>query len=512
MHSCSSPHRAGCRSWTILGVAAGVFITGLLSPAFAEDVSEVQRLRKALEQMQADFDRQQQLQRQQIETLRKQIDALQSQREVASTPSSPPVATPTPPLALSGNSGWKPSDPIRLQSGRGLLDLSVSASLAVGGSTAGDIGGGTQLGGHDPRVNGFTLQNLELGFTGMVDPYFKATGELVYQIDSSGKSTFELEEAYAETLNLPSNLTLRVGQFFSSFGRHNPTHPHQWSFVDMPIANARFLGPDGLRSLGGQISWLLPTPFYSELSLGIQNSQGETAASFQFDNAGEPRYHRRLQARRLNRVADLLFTPRWAASFDLTDQQTLLFGASGAFGPNASGEDTVTQVYGADVFWKWKSSHQRAGFPFVSWQSEVLLRRYQAGSFDWDLDGDGLVNVDGSEPDANNDGIPDRLARETLTDYGFYSQLAYGFRPGWVVAFRGDYVDRRDVGQFEELYGNDPERAGRWRLSPNLTWYPSEFSRLRLQYNYDQRRHIGNDHSVWMQMDFSIGSHGAHHF
>ena len=57
-----------------------------------------------------------------------------------------------------------------------------------------------------------------------------------------------------------------------------------------------------------------------------------------------------------------------------------------------------------------------------------------------------------------------------------------------------------------------PARAERWRLSPNLTWYPTEFSKIRLQYNYDDREIEGVDHSVWLQFEFLLGAHAAHTF
>jgi hypothetical protein len=93
-----------------------------------------------------------------------------------------------------------------------------------------------------------------------------------------------------------------------------------------------------------------------------------------------------------------------------------------------------------------------------------------------------------------------------------YSQVLWGFRKGWVAGLRGDYVGRLDNAAYEGLYGNDPERDARWRLSPNLTWYPTEFSKFRLQYNYDNRKGIGEDHSLWLQFEFLLGSHGAHKF
>ena len=55
-------------------------------------------------------------------------------------------------------------------------------------------------------------------------------------------------------------------------------------------------------------------------------------------------------------------------------------------------------------------------------------------------------------------------------------------------------------------------RDGRWRVSPNLTWFPTEFSKIRLQYNYDRRDELGEDHSVWLQFEFLLGAHAAHKF
>lgn len=97
--------------------------------------------------------------------------------------------------------------------------------------------------------------------------------------------------------------------------------------------------------------------------------------------------------------------------------------------------------------------------------------------------------------------------------------MLWGFRLGWVAGLRLDSL-WGDRGAYErqplifngEPLGRDPERVDRWRLSPSLTWYPTEYSRLRLQYNYDDRQEFGVDHSVWLQLEFSLGAHAAHRF
>jgi hypothetical protein len=412
--------------------------------------------------------------------------------------------------------------------GAAYADLGAVATFAVGGSSARDIEGGTQPGGHDPNQRGFTVQGVELNLQGAVDPYFRGNANILFSIDSGGESFMELEEAWLETVSLPWNLQVRAGQLLSDFGRINSQHPHAWGFVDAPLVSTRLFGADGLRNPGARLAWLAPTPFFTELSLGIQNSHGETAASFRsagHSHGGEEEeglpfgYRHPDNDRGVQGVEDLLFTPRLATSFELTDEQTLLLGASAAFGPNGNGArgDTVTQIYGVDAYWKWKPANHHAGFPFVSWQTEAMLRRYQLGTFDWDENGNGLA--DDGEVVNTATGQPAFLRRETVTDGGFYSQVLYGFRQGWVAGLRGDFVTG-SRGDYEKLpltldgqrLGRDPERAERWRVSPNVTWYPTEFSKLRLQYNYDDRRGIGEDHSIWLQFEFLLGAHAAHKF
>ena len=475
-------------------VLIGSLLTmGLRVPA--QEAGEVEQLRKQLQEMKATFEAAQKQQREQIEALQKQLDAMQRQQNVA-----PPVAMLPAPVVASAPEvakDWKPTDPIRVGKGGAYVDVSMVATFAAGGSTASDIEGGTQLGGHDPNQRGFTVQGAELNLQGAVDPYFRGNANIAFQIDSSGESFVELEEAWLESVSLPGNLQIRAGQYLTEFGRINTQHPHSWGFVDEPIVNGRLLGEDGLRNPGARISWLAPTPFYSELFFGVQNSQGGTAHSFRSDHGGDPFLGRLANDSGVKSIGDMLYSARYAASFEPTENQTLLGGLSAAFGPNSSGGNTDTQIYGTDVYWKWKSPRAHGGFPFVSWQTEAMLRRYSAGA--------------STSVDLTGDSVPDFVPREAITDWGMYSQVLWGFKPGWVAGLRGDFVTGNKA-DYEKLYGADVSRAMRWRISPNLTWYPSEFSKIRLQYNYDDRDLVGVDHSLWLQFEFLLGAHAAHKF
>ena len=360
----------------------------------------------------------------------------------------------------------------------GLMDLGWSTERNVGS---------LQLGDHDPRVRGFSIPNAEIALDGAVDPYFKGFGNIVYKLDKNGETGVELEEMFVLTTSLPANLQIKAGQFFTEFGRQNPQHPHAWAFVDQPLVLNRMFGPEGLRSQGARVSWLLPTSFYTEAMVSVMNSAGGTAFSFRSDESTE--IHGGVpDEREVEQLRDFLLVPRMATSIDLTDTQTLLLGASAAFGPNSSGPRARTRIFGADVYWKWKSASAAQGFPFVSVQAEFLSRRYDAAE-----------RVSADNPATT-------LSAERLSDRGFYSQVLWGIKPRIVAGLRGESASGNEAAFDSEL------RADRFRLSPNLTWYPTEFSKLRLQYNYDHRQGIGRDHSVWMQFEFLLGAHAAHKF
>jgi len=361
-------------------------------------------------------------------------------------------------------------------------DMSLDGLFAAGASTAPDLET-LETGAHDPNQRGFTVQNIELTLSGNVDPYFTAIGHLIFGIDREGESFLEVEEAYLTSTALPANLQLRAGQFFTQFGRLNPQHPHAWAFVDQPLINGRMFGGDGMRGPGMQLSYLVPLPVYAEAMVALQNSQGETMASFR-SVPGEDLFGRTLIERQVEGIGDLVITPRLATSFNPSDTQTVLLGVSGAFGPNGSGESARTQILGIDLYYKWKPLQTVKGWPFVAWQTEVMQRRY----------------VNAAVPAAS-------APNEILRDRGIYSQMLWGFVPRWVVGLRGEYAAGRggDV--------TDPLRERRTRLSPNLTFYPSEFSKWRFQYNYDDiPSRDAPVHSVFLQWEFLIGAHGAHTF
>lgn len=423
----------------------------------ADDAEAVQQRLRQLEQQMLNT---QQAYEQEIKSLKARISAMEGAAQQAQ-PAQAHTATP-------------PSHtPIK---------VGLSGLFAAGGSSVDNAAlEGLQAGAHDPNRNGFTVQNVELTLGGTVDPYLDAQASLIFQIDAGGATKVELEEAFFTTRGLPAGLQVKGGQYFTEFGRHNPQHPHSWAFVDQPLILSRLFGGDGLRSQGARVSWLTPAPWYSELSFGAQNPNGETATSFLYEE-GEEIGGYTLQDRDARTLGDLLYSARWLNGLDLSDTVSMNLGFSGLWGPNASGMTTDTAIYGADLYLKWQPAQSQRGSPFVSWHTELLNRRYET-----------------------ND--------TTLKDWGGFTQALWGFKPGWVAGLRLEYAEGSGGAETYDISA-DALRANRTRLSPNLTWHPTEYSKLRLQYNRDWAEHLPEKdaHALWLQMEFSLGAHAAHTF
>ncbi|MBC7690707.1 MAG: zinc-regulated TonB-dependent outer membrane receptor [Methylotenera sp.] len=331
-------------------------------------------------------------------------------------------------------------------------------------------------GGHDPKQNGFGIQQVEATFGSFVDPYFRADANLVF-LKEKGQTKIEIEEAYATSTALPADLQLKVGQFFNAFGRNNPVHPHAWDYVNKPLVLGRMFGGDGLRNTGVQVSWLSPLPWFSELTLSAQNSTGDTAVSFRSGTNDQMRA-----------ASDLLGLAKWNNFFGLSEMLSLNVGASYLKGPNSSpGKRSNTQIVGGDVFLKYRNP---SSLSYVSLQAEVLKRYFR--------------NTD-----------------ETLQDQGAYVQLSYRVREPferWVAGLRYDWVGARAVGSpntspDDQTPAGDRDLSRRFRLSPVVTFFPSEFSKLRAQYDYDRPDRFGKAQQVvTLQLEFVMGAHGAHKF
>ncbi len=317
-----------------------------------------------------------------------------------------------------------------------LPDISVLTSFTAGyfnEDPVGDVG-------HDPARTGFTFQEVELALQSVVDPYFR--GDIFLAFLEEG---VELEEGYFTTLNFIKGFQLRGGKLLLPFGRQNQKHLHLWNFADNALVNKYLLGPEGLSELGIEVSYLLPTPFFLQVQGTLSN--GDNGTSF---GGG--------------RKEDFLYQGRISTGFDLTENLSLLAGFSAALGFNDTGLGNETNLYGGDLYLRWKPSSHTS----ISWQTEYLYRRFQ---------------------------VPGALR----TDGGLYSYVNYQFLKRWSAGLRYD-----QMGMPEGIVTKE------YKITPVATFDPTEFSRIRLQYAYDKTEAIDAVHSLTAQIQFNFGTHAAH--
>lgn len=296
--------------------------------------------------------------------------------------------------------------------------------------------------GENPSRSGFNMQAVELAFQSVVDPYIRSdVFVLLFE------AAIEVEDATITTLSLPLNLQVRAGRMLGRFGRQNTQHVEQIDFVDFSGTNRFFFGDEGFAELGAELSILLPTSWFSEFS--FEFLQGENAGNFDGPRKG-----------------DLAYLGHWKNSFDLTKNLTMVSGLSGVFGYNASGANQLTQLYGGDIYFRWKPSKSRG----LKWQTEYFLRRRDLA------------------------GVKDTVG-------GLYTQIVAQFARRWEGGLRVERI------------GLPHEGFRQWQLSPVLAFIPTEFFRIRSQYNYVKTDGVDRPHhEAFLQLQFNMGVHGAHVF
>jgi hypothetical protein len=295
------------------------------------------------------------------------------------------------------------------------------------------------------------------------------------------------------------------------------------------------LGADGIRGVGLRLGWLAPTPWYSQFLVGVQNADNASMISFlgeghshgeeehaeeehaeeehaeeEGEHGGEEEHEEAhvhdlgveetiaglpAVGRDINGLDDYLYSLRWENSGDVSEETTALFGLSTLYGPNATGEDGETLIYGADLTLKWRAASNERGIPVRDLADRNHEARLRIGR--------------GGHPHDDHEHV---FASETVEDWGLYSQLVWGFRPGWETGLRFEYATGSDDGLEER--DSDPARSDRIRISPMIAYRPSEFSRVRLQYNYDDAEFLGDGeaHTVWAGLEVLYGSHPAHKY
>jgi hypothetical protein len=452
-----------------------VAIAALVAPATVQAADDVDALRAEIAALKAEY-------AQRVIALETRIDQLEASATTAAAgaPVEPPPPAPSAPARNS--SAFNPAISVILAGN--YADLSQDPGDY---NFAGFIPSGGEIG---PGDRSFNLGESEVTFAASVDPYFSAA--LTMALSAEGE--IGVEEAFARTTSLPAGFSLKGGRFFSGLGYLNEIHAHAWDFVDQPLVYQAFYGGQYGQD-GVQVKWLAPTDLFLEFG-------AETGNGGEFPGT-------RLGRNGLNGTTlfthvggDLGDSIGWRAGLswmdmDAEDRTYEDVDSGGNAVVNSFTGSTETWIADATFKWTPASSTRRQAFKL---QAEYM-RRTEDGSLAYDVAGAGLSDSYRSEQE------------------GWYVQGVYQLNPRWRFGVRYDELDsgstRIGLVQNGDLLASDFPLllpASPSRITTMVDFSPSEFSRLRAQYAWDDSRDAATDRQLLLQYIYALGAHGAHKF
>lgn len=311
-----------------------------------------------------------------------------------------------------------------------------------------------------------SLREAELGIMGVLDPFARA--DFFISFEDGGAPT--IEEGFVTWLYLPFGLQAKAGIFKTNFGKMNRTHRPEIAQIDYPRPIKNFLGEEGQSEPGISISRLIPNPWdiYSELTVEILTPSEDGAKG-----------------------RDQIYLAHLKNFFAVTDSSSIELGLSFQTRDiSDTDEATLTKrnfrqtMEGIDLTFRWRPPGQRL-YKSFTWQTEFFASQREAGSFD----------VNGITEDVKD-----------INSLGFYTFGEYQLTRRLFAGVRFDY---------SQFPTNDKDSE--WAITPYMTFWQSEFTRLRLEYSHSERNSVTTpveegDNSLTLQATFSLGKHRPHPF
>lgn len=310
---------------------------------------------------------------------------------------------------------------------------------------------------HGDERSGFQFREFGVHFQSNLDPFSMTKIAFAFT-----EKDVALEEAYMTWAPLLEGFSLSAGLIRQQLGVLNRWHPDALDQADHPLMLTVPFGEEGLVQTGLSAHLRLP-PLWShslELVLEVTNSSNEAVLAGDFFSIPTTLAH---------------VTNYW----DLSPDTYLELGLTGLFGANngrgqPDGEGglrdegfRMTAMGGADLTLNWEPLNQ-AKYRGVTWRTEFLYIRKE---------------------------LP---GGERIDWFGGYSYLEAKANQSWILGVRGDLVQPFEVKNADEL---------EWQVVPYVTWWQSEFVRLRLEYRYHQPWIGDMDHKVLLQLTFAAGPH-----
>jgi len=292
----------------------------------------------------------------------------------------------------------------------------------------------------------FEAREFELDLQAALDPFSRTRWTIAF----SPEEGVEIEEGWILYSGLPGGLELKAGKFRQRFGPLNQQHLHALPQLDYPLAYATYFDEEGLAQTGIALSWLLPRPWASANEVILEVTDGENPAF------GGESFERLVVLARLKNYWDLS-----AAAY-------LEWGLSGASGRAEGGLES--EVLGSDLTFHWQPPG-RAKYREFTWRSEVLRSKREVS-----------LGPSGSTA--------------SLEAWGGYSYVESLLRRNLYAGVRYDWVES-PLAPVDETTG--------W--FPYLTWWQSEFVRLRAQYGLTQAPDGSEDDEFTLQLTWAAGPH-----
>lgn len=312
------------------------------------------------------------------------------------------------------------------------------------------------------RGVGFDLRSGELFLSAPIDPFLRGFAT----INGSSDEGIDIEEAALVTTSLPGNLTVKGGRFFANVGRLPHWHDEALPFVNRPASIDRIIGGES-GAEGVEVTWLAPIDHFVQITTGLYNAIGTERREDLMDNGFTGK----------RSFSELTWLVHPSTYFDLSDTWNLELGGTFAVVPH---DESERRLYGFDAALRHQPGTSRA------YQGLVLGAEWL-----WNHERFRDVGL-GIDPDTGEELFGDqRFLRN-----GGYAYLEAYIGRRYSIGVRGDYA--------EQIAGDpDRQRTG----SVFATWMPSEFHRLRLQYDHESRATAADNDRLTLQWTAFLGSH-----
>lgn len=403
-----------------------------------------------------------------IVALEGQVRMLKSQPGSSTASTQEAAAAPTPsPTSNEAPGQAAPQEPVHL----GGAGTAAAKALNPDISMIGDFIATT---GHNRVVSApvMEMHESELGVQAIIDPY--ARGDFFL---SFGENGVNLEEGFITFTALPGGIVAKAGKMRSAFGKVNTLHNHVLPWIDRPVVTGNLVGgEDGIDDAGFSVTRILPAPKGLFLEATGQLFRGDSSDVFKSSQRSDVSVVGHLRGYR-----------------DISESTNLDLGVSYARGHNDLGSAFTTSLYGIDATLRYKPLRRAIYKSLVGRGEFIWSQRQQPG---------GTACL----PGTCLSGVAPNFQRA----FGFYTSADYQFARRWFV---GGRIDRSDRARDARITDDG--------TSIVLTYWPSEFSQLRGQYRFTRYgapistlSPPGKDdaHELLMQLQFSLGAHGAHPF